>query len=81
MERSHSFTLSQRSLSSPGPGTGAVLGEAYRKSPAVTRRPPSSPIGPFHLRRGQKLPKIPRPARALTMFASLKNGLRFVMFT
>ena len=80
INRSLSFTSglrSHRGSMSPSPtGTKTpVLGQAYRASPMISRK--SSPAGSigFSFKKNHKIPKVPRPARAMLLFDSLKKGL------
>ena len=81
INRSLSFTSglrSHRGSMSPSP-TGMktpVLGQAYRASPMISRK--SSPAGSigFSFKKNHKIPKVPRPVRAMLLFDSLKKGLR-----
>ena len=81
INRSLSFTSglrSHRGSMSPSPTAmkTPVLGQAYRPSPMISRK--SSPAGSigFSFKKNHKIPKVPRPARAMMLFDSLKKGLR-----
>ena len=62
---------------------GVVLGESFRHhrgAPAV--QPPRAVPGSrgavgFSFKKSPKVPKVPRPNRALLMFQSVKRGIRY----
>ena len=69
---------------SPGGAPQAVvLGESFRHHRGVTTMPPhaktssaSRGAAGFGFKKSPKVPKIPRPNRALLMFQSVKKGIR-----
>ncbi|XP_046369139.1 rho family-interacting cell polarization regulator 2-like isoform X3 [Haliotis rufescens] len=75
--RSQSFGgMSVRSQSSSSSST-SVLGDTIRRSPRLYTRPQQTSRGlGFSFRKSPKIPKIPRPNRALLMFESMKKGIR-----
>ena len=86
--RSQSFKgdMANRDLS-PGGAPAVVLGESFRHHHrGVTAMPPHPKAssaskatgGGFHMKKSPKVPKVPRPNRALLMFQSVKKGVRWV---
>ena len=85
--RSHSFggemSDGPRDGSPGGAPQAVVLGESFRHHRGATTMPPhvktsagSRGAGGFGYKKSPKVPKIPRPNRALLMFQSVKKGLR-----
>ena len=84
--RSHSFGGDMSNTSrdgSPGGSPAVVLGESFRHHRGVTTMPPhvkASTAGRaaagFSFKKSPKVPKVPRPNRALMMFNSVKRGIK-----
>ena len=60
---------------------GVVLGESFRHHRAPAVQPPRAVPGSrgavgFSFKKSPKVPKVPRPNRALLMFQSVKRGIR-----
>ena len=73
---------------SPGGAPAVVLGESFRHhrgGPVLPPHPKASSAskatgGGFHMKKSPKVPKVPRPNRALLMFQSVKKGIRLVSY-
>ncbi|BFZ04133.1 hypothetical protein BsWGS_07172 [Bradybaena similaris] len=80
VSRSHSFGgVSIASNMSSASTTPSVLGETIKRSPRIYTKPQS---GSRSFRKSPKIPKVPRPSRALMVFDCVKKGIgEFIMAT
>ena len=84
--RSQSFAGMAESSPQKKAAPGAmVLGESFRHHRGGTMPvQKSTPVGKgatgVSFRKSPKVPKVPRPNRALLMFQSVKNGIRYSIY-
>ncbi|XP_059161938.1 rho family-interacting cell polarization regulator 2-like isoform X2 [Physella acuta] len=72
VSRSHSFGGVSIGSNCSGSSAPTVLGDTVKRSPRVYAKPQ---LGSKAFKKSPKVPKVPRPSRALMVFDSVKKGI------